>query len=402
MRKKLFAGPNSWARFLSIAFVILPALLWLTACSPRGKLDQPDLAAQSGTQISATFGPDGRLWRATAGVAHVFVDVSSDGGQSFGRAVAVNRQAQRIHSSNEDRPTIAIDRANRVWVSYAAEAVPTTTAFFSYSEDGGASFSEPMPISDQAARARAFLAVLALDADGGAHFVWHDERDNANGHDHGDSLYYAGLDSPSAVTPVARRVLRTACERCPIKVAFDGNNQPVLFSRFVFPIKERDHGLVKMTSDGKGWSSWRVTHDNWEDDTCPEHGPAFAIAADGRYHIAWFTQGKNRQGLFYAWSKDQGKHFTPHLAFGDQAALAGHPALYSLGRQVALAWQEFDGRRTLIKAMLSLDNGEHWLPPKLIAQSKGAADYPLLIGDGRRIYLSWNSSELGYRLLPVD
>lgn len=361
-------------------------------------------AGSAAAPVAAAFGSDGRLWRVTADTQHVYVDASSDLGKSFGRPVAVNRQAQSIRVSNDDRPHIVVDKAGRIWVTYSADAAQSGTAYFSYSSDGGNSFNEPVPVSDQAASARGYLAQLAVDGEGRPHFFWHDERDGNGGRDsaRGGSLYYASLDTAAARTPVARRVLRTACERCPIEVAFDSDGLPVLFSRFVFPIKERDHGLVKVTSDGKGWSSWRVTDDDWEADVCPVQGPAFSIGPDGRYHVAWFTQGKNRQGLFYARSDDHGKHFSPFMPFGDAGALASHPVVLSLGYRVALVWQEFDGRLTHIKAMLSQDGGERWSAVKTVAQAKGASDYPELVSDGRQIFLSWNSSEQGYRLMALE
>lgn len=399
MRLGLSAERRVWAERLVLNALL--ALL-LAGCAAVTGNKGDDLATLAAAPAAVAFGPDGRLWRAMAGSQRLYVDYSSDLGKSFSPAVAVNGQAQRIRSNSEDRPNIAVDKTGRIWVTYAADAVQPGTAYFSYSEDGGKTFSEPAPVSDQAAGARAFLATLALDGANRPYFFWHDERDGNTNAEHGGSLYYASMDTPSTRPPPAKRVMRTSCEQCRVEVAFDSNGLPVLFGRFVFPVKERDHGLAKITSDGKGWSSSRITNDNWETDTCPKQGPAFAIDAEGHYHVAWFTQGKNRQGLFYARSDDHGKHFTPFMPFGDKQALASYPALASLGSKVALAWQEFDGNRTQIKAMLSRDGGEHWSSAKLMAQSQGAVDHPLLASDGRQIYLSWNSSELGYRLMVLD
>lgn len=367
----------------------------------RGKRGH-DLSTLAAPPVSVAFGPDGRLWRITVGSRHVYVDYSSDLGKSFSSAVAVNGTPQPIRSDGEDRPGIAVDKNGRVWVVYSADAVLPATAYFSHSSDGGNLFSEPTTLSDQAARVRAYLASLAIGNDNRPYFFWHDDRDNNGKYDHGGSLYYATLDGPATLPPVARRVLRTACELCRVEAEFDSNGLPVLFGRFVFPVKERDHGLAKITSDGKGWSTARITDDNWETDTCPRQGPAFSIDPDGRYHVAWFTQGKVRQGLFYARSDDHGKHFTPFMAFGDKQALASYPALASQGANVALAWQEYDGSRTQVKAMLSHDYGEHWSSAKLVAQSPGAVDHPQLVSNGRQIFLSWSNSEQGYRLIALD
>lgn len=403
MRWGWSANRPIWVRRTLNAALSAVLALNLAGCSVDPARTGRAAGALAGA-VAAAFGPDGRLWRATADTQHVYVDASSDSGKSFSTPVSVNLQAQAINASSDDRPNIVVDKAGRIFVTYAADAAQPRTAYFSYSDDGGKSFSEPVPVSDQAASARAFLARLAVDGEGRLHFFWHDERDGNGGHnpDRGGSLYYARLDAPTARTPVAKRVLRTACERCPVEIAFDSDGLPVLFGRFVFPIKERDHGLVKGTSDGRGWSSWRVTDDDWEADVCPAQGPAFAVGPDWRYHVAWFTQGQNRQGLFYARSGDHGKHFSPFMPFGDAKALASHPVLLSLGPRVALVWQELYGRRTHIKALLSPDGGEHWAGVKTVAQAKGAADYPLLVSDGRQIFLSWNSGEQGYRLIALE
>ena len=44
----------------------------------------------------------------------------------------------------------------------------------------------------------------------------------------------------------------------------------------------------------------RVSADEWKIEACPHHGPSIAILPDGSYHVAWFTDGSARKGLFYA------------------------------------------------------------------------------------------------------
>jgi hypothetical protein len=144
-----------------------------------------------------------------------------------------------------------------------------------------------------------------------------------------------------------------------------------------------------------------VTYDEWQLEACPEHGPALSIDDGGRHHIIWFTQGRQRQGLFYAYSDDQGKHFSEPVALGDKTGLPGHGDVLALGAQVALVWKEFDGENTHIMAMQSQDKGTHWSSPSAIASSGSASDHPFLITDGKSIFLSWNSQDHGYRLIPV-
>src|SRR5207249_9208192 len=62
----------------------------------------------------------------------------------------------------------------------------------------------------------------------------------------------------------------------------------------------RDHGVVTFNDATTPGPLRRVSVDDWKLEACPHHGPSLAIAPDGSYHVAWFTDGKARKGLFYA------------------------------------------------------------------------------------------------------
>ena len=49
----------------------------------------------------------------------------------------------------------------------------------------------------------------------------------------------------------------------------------------------------------------------------------------------------------------------------------------------------------------SRDGGRSWSETTEIARADGATDYPALIADGTRAYLSWNTAR-GYRLVAVE
>ncbi|MBI5627025.1 MAG: exo-alpha-sialidase, partial [Nitrosomonadales bacterium] len=160
----------------------------------------------------------------------------------------------------------------------------------------------------------------------------------------------------------------------------------------------RDHALVKL--DGK-MAPVRLSNENWNVAACPHHGPSLSIASDGVYHATWFSNAPERHGLFYANSSDQGKTFSSPLNFGNFEAQPAHPFVLSLGKRVYLAWKEFDGESTGIFGMNSSDGGKSWSAPKKLANTSEVSDWPLLIGDGGRAYLSWNTRNEGYRLIEI-
>jgi len=64
-------------------------------------------------------------------------------------------------------------------------------------------------------------------------------------------------------------------------------------------------------------------------------------------------------------------------------------------------WKEFDGKQTVIRAQQSRDAGRTFANPVTLAASASASDHPLLVSDGMRVLLSWNSTAEGHRLVPL-
>ncbi|CAA9890247.1 conserved hypothetical protein [Candidatus Methylobacter favarea] len=388
--------------------VLLISAVALSACShgnqdylKSGAADYSHYPEGGGLFVSAAFGPDGRLWRIVPEKKHVYVDYSTDLGKTFSAPVVINKESQPIKVSGENRPGIAVDGSGRITVIYAAEGAQPVALFFSVSADNGRSFSTPSPLSDKASEANSFQGRLALSLSGRAYAFWHDERDRSDWRQLGNAIYYTTIDARSGSGPVAQKLSDSVCDCCRIAAAFDSNEQPVLLARFIYPGGIRDHGLITIPTGGKEALSWRVTFDQWRIEACPEHGPAISIS-DGRYHIAWFTQGSVRQGLFYAYSSDQGQHFSNPLSFGNSEKLPSHPDIMAQGEHVVLTWTEFDGVKTQLMVMQSHDGGQTWLPPRAIAEATDETDFPFLLSNNQGIFVSWNSKTKGYRLLPLN
>jgi hypothetical protein len=349
---------------------------------------------ERGSVISAVFGSDGRLWRVIAGKKQVYVDYSSDLGKSFSPPVLVNAQSQRIKATSENRPAIAADGRGNVYVIYPAEGEQPVAVYASISVDDGKSFSAPKPVSAQAEEAYSLNGALKLSPSGKAYVFWLDERDREDWRKPGNALYYAVLDGQWQNGKIAGDL----CECCRLAVDFDTDGSPVLLTRFIYPGGIRDHGLVRMTEGA--WASRRVTFDDWHLEGCPDHGPSLSIGPDGARHFAWFTQGTVRQGLFYAHS-DQGD-FSPPMAFGDSRKMPGHAAVLSQGSHIFLSWKEFDGGAMHIMLKQSRDGGNTWTPAASLAKSSEGNDYPLLLSNGRTVFLSWHDQAAGYRLIPLN
>jgi len=369
----------------------------------REKKWQESLAKPS-LAVTAVFDDKGRLWRVLAQEKHVLVSHSDDGGKSYSNPVKVNSEPEGILGDGENRPKIIVLKGV-VYVSYTQGlAKPMTGNIrFSRSLDGGVTFSQPITVNDNLEIISHRFESMGVNDRGQVYIAWLDKRDLSVAAKKGEKytglgVYYAVSDDNGASFHPNVKAADHACECCRVAMAMDSDGTPVIAWRHVFGKNVRDHAMMRL--DGKSQLT-RLSYNNWEIDACPHHGPAASIAGDGVYHFVWFDNAPEKKGLFYAHSTDQGKNFSSPLNFGNFKAQASRPHVLSMGKRVYIAWKEFDGEITSINLIHSRDGGKQWSAPRKIASTGDTSDHPLLIGDGKNAYLSWNAAKEGFRLVAL-
>ena len=376
------------------------------AAEPRHDMQKmwQDMLARPALAVTTTFDEQGRLWRAQVAGGHLWISRSDDIGASYGEAVRVNPELEAIAADGENRPKLVV-RGDKVYVSYtlSREKPMTGDIRFSRSFDGGRSYAIPMTVNDNREVISHRFDAMAVNDKGQVYIAWLDKRDQsaarqAGAEYNGAALYYARSDDGGMSFHKNSKLADHTCECCRTAMELDVDSVPVAVWRHIYDGNIRDHALVKL--DGKS-APLRLSHENWNVAACPHHGPALSIAADGIYHAAWFSNASQQHGLFYAYSKDRGQTFSRVIGFGKPGAQAAHPAVLSLGKQVYLAWKEFDGERTHIVAMHSADGGEHWGQVSMLADTGDASDSPMLLEGKGRVYLSWNTLQEGHRMIEV-
>lgn len=381
-------------------------LLLLNACQLQ---NNPSAAKTASlpiirSTVAANFGSDGRLWRLIPTSDAVYIDYSDNNGQTFSQPVQVNPASQKISAWPENPPAIAVSRSGRIHVLYYADEAQKSTSYYSYSDDGGKTFSMPMLVSDHADSAMHYMDKMLLDNEDKVYLFWHDRRHELLDQQLGSgvlSLYYT-ISGQKHEGFENRFVSGGICSCCRTATALSSDNKPVILARMVFPEGVREHALIHMDENGDWNRPVRVTTDRWTIEACPEHGPALSIDKQGRSHLAWFTLGNVRQGIFYAQTDDYGINVSKPMAIGDRSRLPGHPDILALNDRVALTWKEFDGENTYIRVQESYDRGAGWSTPKTVFKTAGDNGHPHLISNGQAIFLSWMSSELGYKILQLE
>jgi hypothetical protein len=363
--------------------------------------DTATTQSREGLFISAIFDVNGRLWRLIPTKSHMYIDYSDDLGLHYSQAVRITPSAAKIKALAEDRPSIAIDKNGRLLVAYFTNSRQPWTSWFTFSDDQGQTFSKPTLISDHASTARHYQDRLLISPSNRLYHFWYDERNKHDAGKSGATLYYTTTTEPESLNFPNQPLKDSNCECCRMAVDFDTDGYPVIFSRFLLADSIRDHGIIKVSPAGIISGPTRVTSDLWEIHACPEHGPSLSIAESGRYHMTWFTQGITRQGLFYAWSDQQGANHSTPVQLGSASTLASHAYVKALKERVAIVWKEFNGQKTEIKLIQSSDQGNSWSKPVTLAESESASDHPFLISNGKTLFLSWNSLDNGYKLIAI-
>jgi hypothetical protein len=190
-----------------------------------------------------------------------------------------------------------------------------------------------------------------------------------------------------------------SCECCRLALAADSDGRPVMVWRQVFPPNIRDHAIQRQEANDHPGEIGRVSVDDWHVDACPHHGPALAIDGNGRRHVAWFSGGGRRKGLFLA--HGDGATFSEPQPLGNPDNAPSHPQILAAGGHVWVAWKEFDGEHARIVGQKSSDGGQSWTAPASWAETADASDHPLLLADGKRVFLSWVTRNEGWTLTEV-
>jgi hypothetical protein len=383
----------------------LAALVLLASTAAAQHQQGRSGSAPEAFTAAPAFGSDGTLWLVRPMVDRIVVSRSTDLGKTFSTPVMVTPEPMNLDWGPDARARIAVDPKGGLIVTFGTfqDKNFNGRAYFARSNDGGASFTRPRPITADTTSQR--FEVADVDPTGRVFAAWLDKRTIAKARAAGRAypgaaLAYAWEDGDAGFgdTSVA---LDNTCECCRLGLAFAGAGRPAVVFRNIFPGSVRDHGVITFRDPTTPGPVRRVSVDDWKIEACPHHGPSMAIAPDGSYHVAWFTDGATRKGLFYARADSADAPYSQPRALSAANRQPARPHLLANGQALHLVWKEFDGTKVAVRWQVSHDSGRQWSAARTVAETEDASDHPLLVADKQRTYLSWLTKVEGYRLIPL-
>jgi len=351
------------------------------------------------------FAQDGKLLLAWTANGVVSVAQSTDAGKTFSPIVKIAEHGKSLDAGADARPQIVADKQGNILLAYAFFKDGNWNAQINIarSVDGGNSFTAPESLVKDSSSQR-FPSVL-IKPDGNIFISWIDKRLVAAAMQVGEkrlggSIAYSFSQDGGKSFQTERFANESSCECCRIGASLDPRGNPVVAYRAIFPGGIRDQASQVISERGAE-PIRRVADDDWKTDACPHHGPSIAVSGTGKFHVAWYTQGSKRSGVFYANSSNQGATYSKPSRVGAEGANVGRPYLFASGQQVWLVWKEFDGSKSSIYLKESSDDGKTWAAPKILTSTAGYSDHPLLLSKGNEVFLSWLTRDDGYQLMSI-
>jgi hypothetical protein len=363
----------------------------------HGKMSapRPELGA------SAAFDGAGVLWAVYKEGDHVMLRRSPDRGLTWSEPRAVNARAEPVAADGDSRPKVALAHGNDVYVTWTQPLAKPYTGFirFARSTDGGASFAAPITVHADRRQITHRFDSIAVTPQGKVFVAWIDKRDAAtappNGY-RGAALYYAVSDDRGATFRGDYRAAQHSCECCRIALVPQEDGSVLALWRHVFEPDVRDHAWARLGPDGVASEAKRATFDDWHIEACPHHGPSMAKDGEGRLHAVWYSGAAGKEGVYYGRLRDGGVDGLRRIG-GDTAA---HADLAVIDRRIAIAWKEFDGTQSVLRALRSDDAGATWREITLAA-SAGATDQPKVLAQGGGFHVFWNTREQPLRTVAL-
>ena len=204
----------------------------------------------------------------------------------------------------------------------------------------------------------------------------------------GAAVYYSWSDDGGASFVPERKLVDQSCECCRIELTRMPNGEVAAFFRNIYGDNIRNHAFAVLHTDGRSSHADRATYSDWHIAGCPHHGPGLAIGSDGVRHAVWYEASK-RPTIHYG-QLDPGHPPLHPLVIATTGASHADVAVHD--RTVWVVWNQVGANGYRLMLRRSRDNGEHFDAAHEIASSAAAVGSPQLLQKHGQSFVAWNTA----------
>lgn len=323
--------------------------------------------------------------------------------ESMGDAVRVNATPGNAAVHAQAPPQVGVDFEGRVYVAWInridvpGRRFPANDLFVAVSEDGGQTFGRELPVNSDFGGEPAghtFHNLTALP-DGAMLISWIDSRErppapmkgtmtdhSAMHEEAGSQIRVARIEDGGTRITETAILDRSSCPCCRTFITVTGEGRILVAWRHEFESGERDVVLAHSDDGGRTFSDWRAIHrDHWLIEGCPHTGPVLGTDASGAVHAMWYT-GADGGDIRHATSVDGG------LSFSDPT-----PVL----RDIPVAQATFTPARDGSIYLLTEEPGTHqlvsWASDSFREIDRWEGELPSSAHAGEHAALTWRSGD---------
>lgn len=359
--------------------------------------NQPHLAASDDGSFFAAFIRDGNIYFSqssdrgktwSAPVMAIDAKGKATGGMQRGPRIAVDGKKTLYITA-----PVSFDEAE-----LAAKKYPVRELYMVVSTDGGKTFSKPVAINDAPKKAPESLHWLAAAPNGDVFAVWLDLRNREKGQD----LAWVKISDQGRKVGKNNLLPGPLCECCAPGLTVDAKGNPVVLYREGGKAN-RNIFLGQSTNGGASFSKInRINAGDTKIDSCPMDAPQVAVSRDGKTTAAaWmdFRAGSNVRHV--QWTVAPGGKFGPEAPISDAAQGGqGHPSLvFDADGTAWCAWE--DSRRGPSAQGIYIADAKTKKNVAVSAENEGKCGYPTLACAGTALGVIYEAgSGVSFRLLP--
>ena len=304
----------------------------------------------------------------------IFFSGSHDDGETFSEPLNISKNT----NGNSMSPHIKCD-GNNVYVVWRDSINDNFDIFFSYSHDGGQTFSEPDNLSNNTG----FSFIPEISSKGNnVYVVWRDGTAISGNFD----IFFSFSRDGGQTFSEPDNLSNNTGFSVESQISTEGNNVYVVW---------RDETPISGNTD----IFFSFSHDGGQTFSEPDNlsnniGNSFLseISTEGNnVYVVWTDEAPDNNDIFFARSIDGGQTFSEPDNISENTGNSFNPQISTEGNNVYAVWDddtETPGIQDIYFAR-SIDGGQTFSEPDNISENTGMSIKPQISTEGNNVYVVW-------------